>query len=207
MKYLVLIGDIVESKKIQKREMFQSEFQDLINSLNGEHKNKLVSPLTITLGDEFQGLLNDSKNLFSIIHKIQSSFQDVTFRFALSVGDISTKINHESAIGMDGAGFHFARDAMEKNKIEKRNFAYDGGQPEAIIIDNMLKWINQSTAKWKKEKWKTLLLKQQGKSQKEIEQQIRISQSAISQNLKNQNTLLVIETEKIIEHYLKNFLK
>ena len=207
MKYLVLIGDIVESKKIQKREIFQSEFQDLISSLNIDYKDKFVSPLTITLGDEFQGLMNDSKNLFLIIHKIQSSFKNVTFRFALSVGDISTKVNHESAIGMDGAGFHFARDAMEKNKIEKRNFSYDGGQPEAIIIDNMLKWIDQTTTKWKKEKWKTLLLKEQGKSQKEIEQQIRISQSAISQNLKNQSTLLVIETEKIIEHYLKNFLK
>jgi hypothetical protein len=207
MKYLVLIGDIIESKKIQKRELFQSEFQDLVNSLNSEHKEKFVSPLTITLGDEFQGLMNDSKNLFLLIHKIQSSFQNVTFRFALSVGDISTKLNHKNAIGMDGAGFHFARDAMEKNKIEKRNFAYDGAQPEAIIIDNMLKWIDLSTAKWKKEKWKTLLLKQQGKSQKEIEHQIRISQSAISQNLKNQTTLLVIETEKIIEHYLKNLLK
>ena len=207
MKYLVLIGDIVESKKIQQRQKFQNEFQELITKLNKEYKEQIVSPLTITLGDEFQGLLKNSKNLFLILHQIQSSFKDIIFRFALSVGDISTKINHESAIGMDGAGFHFARDAMEKNKIEKRNFSYDGQQPEAIIIDNMLKWIDQTTAKWKKEKWKTLLLKQQGKSQKEIEKQIKISQSAISQNLKNQSTLLVIETETIIEQYLKNFLK
>ena len=207
MKYLALIGDIVESKKIQQRKIFQNEFQDLISELNLEHKEKIVSPLTITLGDEFQGLLKDSKNLFLLIHKIQSSFKNITFRFALSVGNISTKINRDSAIGMDGAGFHYARDAMEKNKIEKRNFAYDGEQPEAIIIDNMLKWIDQTTSKWKKEKWKTLLLKQQGKSQKQIEQQIKISQSAISQNLKNQNTLLVIETETIIEQYLLKLLK
>jgi hypothetical protein len=207
MKYLALIGDIVESKKIQQRKIFQNEFQDLISELNLEHKDKIVSPLTITLGDEFQGLLKDSKNLFLLVHKIQSSFKNITFRFALSVGNISTKINRDSAIGMDGTGFHYARDAMEKNKIEKRNFAYDGEQPEAIIIDNMLKWIDLSTAKWKKEKWKTLLLKQQGKSQKEIEHQIRISQSAISQNLKNQTTLLVMETENIIEHYLLKLLK
>ena len=71
----------------------------------------------------------------------------------------------------------------------------------------MLKWIDQSTAKWKKEKWKTLLLKQRGKSQKQIEEQINITQSAISQNLKNQSTLMVIETEKIIEQYLKTFLR
>jgi len=207
MKLLVLIGDIVASKKIQQRQKFQSEFQELINSLNDEHKEKIVSPLTITLGDEFQGLLNNSKDIFLIIHKIQSSFQNITFRFAISVGDISTKINHNSAIGMDGAGFHFARDAMEKNKIEKRSFSYEGGQPETIIIDNMLKWIDQTTKKWKKEKWKTLLLKQQGNSQKEIEQQINITQSAISQNLKNPNTILVLETENIIEKYLRNFIK
>lgn len=207
MKYLVLIGDIVESKKIQQRQKFQNEFQKIISELNKEYKDQIVSPLTITLGDEFQGLLKNAANLFLIIHQIQSSFNDIIFRYALSVGDISTKINHESAIGMDGAGFHFARDAMEKNKIEKRNFSYDGIQPEAIIIDNMLKWIDQTTTKWKKEKWRTLLLKQQGKSQKEIEQQINISQSAISQNLKNPNTILVLETEELIEQYLSILLK
>jgi len=151
--------------------------------------------------------LNDSKNLFLIIHKIQSSFTDITFRFAISVGNILTKINRDTAIGMDGGGFHDARAAMDINKKEKRHFSFCGNQSEAPLIDNMLHWIDQTTMKWKKEKWKTLMLKQQGKSQKEIEQQINISQSAISQNLKNPNTILVLKTEKIIEQYLIKLLK
>ena len=207
MKYLVLIGDIVASKNIRQRKTFQDEFQHLINTLNVEHKKKMVSPLTITLGDEFQGLMNDSKNLFLIIHKIQSSFANITFRFALSVGNISTKINHNTAIGMDGGGFHDARQAMDINKKELRHFAYQGSQPESVLIDNLLHWLDRATEKWKKDKWKTVLLNQLGKSQKEIEQQINISQSAISQNLKNPNTMLVLETEKIIERYLLKLLK
>lgn len=207
MKYLVLIGDIVESKKIKQRQKFQIEFQKLISDLNSVYKKKIVSPLTITLGDEFQGLLNDSTELFLIIHKIQSSFRDVIFRFAMSVGSISTKINNETAIGMDGGGFHDARAAMDRNKKENRHFSFCGNQPEAILIDNMLHWIDLVSAKWKKEKWKTILLKQLGNSQKQIEQQINISQSAISQNLKNPNTQLVMETEKIIEQYLSKLLK
>ncbi len=207
MNYLIIIADIVESKKIRQRKKFQNEFMNLINDLNMEYKDKIVSPLTITLGDEFQGMLNSAASLFLIIHKIQSFFNGITFRFALSVGGISTKINHKSAIGMDGMGFHQARTAMENNKREKRNFSYHGGQPEALLIDNMLKWMDHATKKWKPEKWKTVLLKQQGKSQKDIVKQINISQSAISQNLKNQSTILVLETEKVIEQYLLKLIQ
>jgi hypothetical protein len=207
MKYLILIGDIVESKKIPQRKKFQTEFQKLIQNINAEHRDKIVSPLTITLGDEFQGLLKDPKDLFVIIHHIQSSFQRITFRFALSVGNISTNINRETAIGMDGSGFHDARAAMDQNKKGSQHFSYFGPQPESVLINNMLRWIDQTTVKWKKEKWKTLLLNQLGKSQKEIEQQIKISQSAISQNLKNPMTVLVLETEKIIEQYLLKLIK
>ncbi len=207
MNYLIIIADIVESKKIRQRKKFQNEFMNLINDLNIEYKDKIVSPLTITLGDEFQGMLNSAASLFLIIHKIQSFFNGITFRFALSVGGISTKINHQSAIGMDGMGFHQARTAMENNKREKRNFSYHGGQPEALLIDSMLKWMDQATKKWKPEKWKTVLLSQQGKSQKEIVKQINISQSAVSQNLKNKSTILVLETEKVIEQYLLKLIQ
>lgn len=207
MKYLVLIGDIVASKNIRQRKKFQSEFQNLISALNTEHRDKIVSPLTITLGDEFQGLLNDSKNLFLMIHKIQSSFINVTFRFALSVGNISTKINLDSAIGMDGSGFHDARKAMDRNKKENRHFSFCGDQTESLLIDNMLYWIDYATAKWNKEKWKTIMLKLQGKSQKEIEQQVKISQSAISQNFRSPKTIMILKTEKLIEQYLRNFIK
>lgn len=207
MNYLIIIGDIVDSKKIQHRKKFQNEFQNLINELNSEYKDIIVSPLTITLGDEFQGILKNTKNLFLMFHKIQSYFTNITFRFALSIGNISTTINHESAIGMDGTGFHDARTAMEINKQKNRNISYYGCQPETLLIDKMLEWVDQATKKWKQEKWKTLFLNQQGKSQKEIEQQISISQSAISQNLKNQITILVLETENIIEQYLLKLLK
>ena len=50
-------------------------------------------------------------------------------------------------------------------------------------------------------------MKQQGKNQKQIEQEIKISQSAISQTLKNQNTIMVLETEELIQQYLSKFIE
>jgi hypothetical protein len=178
----------------------------MVDELNSEFKKQIVSPFTVTLGDEFQGVMRDAQNIFLMFHKIQSYFKGVSFRFALSVGTISTQINRKSAIGMDGPGFHSTRTAMEQNKKQKRNLSFMGNQPEVPLLDNLLKWIDFTTTKWKHEKWKTIFLNQLGMNQKEIEKEISISQSAISQNLRSQSTILVLETEKIIEQYLAKLI-
>jgi len=88
MNYFVLLCDIVDSRGIKKRRNFQNQFKQYIERINRDYKNQIISPFTVTLGDEFQGVMRDTANLFIFIRKLQLNFSDITFRFAFSIGNI-----------------------------------------------------------------------------------------------------------------------
>lgn len=101
MKKLALIGDLVESRNVGDRKKSQTKLKRKLTSIN-EKNRSLLSPLTITLGDEFQGLYKNADEIFFNIYDILLAIYPVKVRFSLGVGEISTVINKENAIGMDG---------------------------------------------------------------------------------------------------------
>ena len=65
--YIAIIGDIKNSKKIQDRNRFQQKFKKILDQINIKYADSIASNFTITLGDEFQGLLLSGKYLMDII--------------------------------------------------------------------------------------------------------------------------------------------
>src|ERR1700712_1831246 len=119
MKYLVLIGDVLESKKMPARAQFQRRLKSVIPSLNSRRKT-LASPYTLTLGDEFQAVYRDPSGLFADIFTMLAQVAPAQVRFAVAVGEIVTPINPRQSIGMDGPAFHRARIRLEKLKGQGR---------------------------------------------------------------------------------------
>ncbi|HGC8480018.1 TPA: SatD family protein, partial [Streptococcus agalactiae] len=130
--YLALIGDIINSKQILERETFQQSFQQLMTELSDVYGEELISPFTITAGDEFQALLKPSKKVFQIIDHIQLALKPVNVRFGLGTGNIITSINSNESIGADGPAYWHARSAI--NHIHDKN---DYGTVQvAICLDD-----------------------------------------------------------------------
>ena len=119
---IAIIGDIIDSKKIDEnnRRVLQSKLSSILSEINEEYKEDIVSNFIITLGDEFQGLLNKSRYLLEIIEKIQFNISDVQFRFGLGIGKIYTDINREASIGSDGPAYHKARKSISVLKNNKK---------------------------------------------------------------------------------------
>ena len=65
MQVLVLIADIVESRSIPNRAVYQRKLQELLHTINSRSRQNLLSPYTITVGDEFQALYRNTYGLFS----------------------------------------------------------------------------------------------------------------------------------------------
>lgn len=93
MNYFAVIGDIIDSKKIDNRYQVQKTLETCLNDLNNEYQAVLVSKFSITLGDEFQGLLSLDAPLFQIIDRINLAMQPYQVRFGIGVGKILTDIN------------------------------------------------------------------------------------------------------------------
>lgn len=125
MKYLVLIGDIVSSRQIVQRELTQDKLNSVLVKVSQENP-WLVSPYTITLGDEFQAVFSKADFVFSETMEILAAVYPQKVRFSFGVGEISTKINHDEALGMDGPAFHYARDGMDLLKKSGNLFMVNG---------------------------------------------------------------------------------
>ena len=129
--YICVIGDVVGSRSLeseQERGELQIKLETCLAQLN-QNQESLVSPYTITLGDEFQVVLNDASQLFADFWLIQHAIFPIKIRFSIGTGGLSTQINTKQALGMDGPAFHAARFGI--NELRKK-----GG---------LFRWTSQST--------------------------------------------------------------
>ena len=119
MMYIALIGDIIESKKIQDRAQVQQQLLRLMKELNWQYQDYLISPFTVTTGDEFQALFSPNSYMFQIIDQLSVAFSPYEIRFGIGVGEMVTEINKEQSIGSDGPAYWLAREAI--NHIHDKN--------------------------------------------------------------------------------------
>lgn len=108
----VFMGDVVESTK-QPSARLKDDFQTIVDGINSTFKEKIDSPLTVTLGDEFQGLINSVNIachavLFALEMKISNQLP-FDIRYVINKGRIDTEINKKIAYGMMGPALVFAR--------------------------------------------------------------------------------------------------
>ena len=112
MKVIVVIADLVASRHVPQRTVFQRKLARVLAKASREAE-ALASPFTLTLGDEFQAVYRGANTLFADVCGLMAEIHPVRARFALGVGELTTRINPEQALGMDGPVFHQARAALK----------------------------------------------------------------------------------------------
>lgn len=119
-KHFILMGDIIGSSNYE-----YNELKNLKKSIDAVNKvYDFISPLTITLGDEFQGIVRSLQQGIKAIFKIEELLikADYPFelRYSLGFGEIITPVNSEIAHGMYGQGLTKTRSILEGSKKNKR---------------------------------------------------------------------------------------
>mgnify|MGYP000477635068 CR=1 FL=1 len=67
MQHYIIMADVISSRTITKENDFMGQFKQLIEETNTTFASNILSPLTITLGDEFQGVVDSAKTLFKLL--------------------------------------------------------------------------------------------------------------------------------------------
>ena len=151
MKYLVVIGDIVSSRRIPHRSQLQEQLAGVLTKLNREKESGVLSPYTITLGDEYQAVFTRADEVFRHAAAVLQSLHPVKARFSFGIGRIETAINPKQAIGMDGEAFYLARAGLEELKSRRSLFAVSGmHEPLTGLITQSLDIVSHLCRKWKK---------------------------------------------------------
>ena len=203
MVYCAIIGDIVNSKKIPNRQEIQNLFASVLIQINIEFDNDIASNFTITLGDEFQGLISKPSLSYEIIKIIKQRMSPVELVFGVGIGEMKTTIKREISIGSDGPAYHYARNMVEKAKKIRPSIRYYSDTSSDELINGLLYFtescINSRTAK----QVEVVKLFDELKFQKEVAKRLNKSQSTISGMLLNAFYYEVANAEEEIRSFLK----
>lgn len=184
MKYLVLIGDVVGSRRLSTRAPLQRRLKAELTALNRRHPD-LTSPYTLTLGDEFQMVSRDASGVFIDIFTLLAAVAPVRMRFGLAIGEIVTPLNHDQAIGMDGPAFHRARAVLERLKAEERLLGVHGDRPERdVLVTAMLNVLSAQIEGWKPTRLQLFAGVLAGIPAATLAEQAGISARAVNKNIR-----------------------
>lgn len=129
MSNWILMGDIVGSRE-EDQTMLQENFARLIKKVNQDFASSFESPLTITLGDEFQGIVTSAREAAEVVIALEEYRWDldveILIRYSLGLGEISTPINPTIAYGMLGPGLLEVREALVEMKQEEDRMMISG---------------------------------------------------------------------------------
>lgn len=202
-KFIVVIGDVISSRKVENRNNLQNKLLDIFDNLNtSDYENHIVSPYTITLGDEFQAVYEKADCLFLDSIKILEKTLPQKIRFSFGIGEISTDINREQSIGMDGSAFYFAREGILNLKDQRGNYKfniYGLEDPELEkLFNNMLYIFSNLLEQWNRNRYFILRSTMEGKAVKEIAKELKLTETAVYMNIYDGNIREMIAIQEIM---------
>lgn len=214
--FFAIIGDIKNSKKIQNRFQIQEQLEEILKNINDEYDNYIAANFIITLGDEFQGLLNSTKPLIEIIEKIKLKMYPTKIRFGIGFGEITTKINKNMAISADGPAYYCARKMI--NEIKKSEKSRMSDQIAIKVCsyekETIVQLINNTFCLWSfiQNKWTPkqvrLILENMmnDNNQREVAEKLGIVQSTVQRGLKSSGYYSYLHTKRTLEEiFLKEW--
>jgi hypothetical protein len=154
--YTVIIGDISGSKQLTGKHRFQTQLfiKSAILQTNEEFSSIIEAPLTITKGDEFQGLFSDLSRAFKIALALERLIFPVQVKFGFGVGQVY-KMGGRLPIEMDGPAFHNSNAALQYAKKRKICSTLNSNHPEIdILVNTIFKLITALKYRWNERHYK-----------------------------------------------------
>ena len=184
MKAVVVIGDIVRSSAIPDRDLFQQRFQSVVESLN-DRWGGYLSPYTVTLGDEYQAVYSDAAPVMDHTFALIAGLRPHQLRVCIAVGAITTKLNHERAIGMDGPAFHMARLGIDELRESGETMCVRSAGHDVGLEDGAVRLIGRLTRDWHPTRWRVLRELSLARRPSEIASELSISPTAVYKNIRD----------------------
>ena len=194
--YLALIADVIDSKMVQERFDLQKQLEKALQTMNELFGEFLASNFTLTIGDEFQGLLKVDAPVFQMIDTLRSLLTPTQLRFGIGLGEILTDIDPLQSIGADGPAYWNARAAInlvhQKNDYGNTQIYFSCGKEKQDFFVNALIASGEAIRSgWRGSQEEILLdlLKRcvysENFSQQDLAQSLEINPSALSKRLKS----------------------
>ncbi|MDZ7773749.1 MAG: SatD family protein [Balneolaceae bacterium] len=159
--YHILMGDVIRSSEFDP-DSLGSQLKDFVKSANDALGDDTLSPYTVTLGDEFQGVTRSLKSGIETLIYFEEQRLEQQLRFqmhyVLHYGTIDTAINPETSYGMLGEGLREARDLLASKKRGRKRFKFSLQDDEmSEQLNRIFEVLDGISKRWKMDDFDLIL--------------------------------------------------
>lgn len=206
-KYCVVLGDVVESRKIEDREAFQKTLQTTLDTINEEFGDSVQAPFTILKGvDEIGGVLKSVHPLVTIQRRLARALHPQQIRLAAVVGEIDVNVASGDVSAMDGEAFARADGVLTELESADLTFELEGTMPvlDELLSDeiNLLDMFRET---WTERQVEIISKYEQLDSQKEVAESLDISPQAVSNALTKTKGAKVLRLEQRLSRTVEQY--
>lgn len=182
---VAVMGDLVGSERQVDRARLHRVFNQVVDAENQRAAGSLESPLTITLGDEFQGLVRTFAEATALVRRLRLTLlaADAECRFAIGRVMLSSPVNPERAWNMMGEGLAETRDRLnEKSRSSAYRFhlGFDADPLLERLMDAVGSALTRTERGWTMRQRTVMLpLLVQGRSVEGLSEDLKVTSRAI----------------------------
>ncbi|MEX0722838.1 MAG: SatD family protein [Gracilimonas sp.] len=160
-KHYILMADVVSSSEYEA-ESLRKQLKELTERCNKQLSKNILSPYTITLGDEFQGIATSLEAaieaFFFFEEETLRKQYDFKLHYALHYGKIDTRINPDIAYEMMGPGLTRARELLASKKRGRKRFEFDlSDETESLQFSRLFEVLDAFILSWKTEDYPLII--------------------------------------------------
>jgi hypothetical protein len=141
---VAVMGDLIGSEAQPDRQRLHRLFNAAVEAENRRQRAQLTSPLTITLGDEFQGLTSSLASALELTRHLRLSLlaQGVECRFAIGRVRLSSPVNRERAWNMMGQGLAETRERLN-DKAAGAAYRFYLGEEADPLLERLMEGVGR----------------------------------------------------------------
>lgn len=199
--YVVLIGDVVESRELPDRAQAQDRLRSAIDGYNEGHAGMLAAPLKLTGGDEMKTILQDPAGVVDLMRRLSEELHPISLAWGVGRGPIETSWSDD--VGeLDGPCFHRARQAVEEASAagvwaRARGFSEVDDQ----VLSALFRLVGTLRSAWTETQWR-YVRSVRDRSQRETAHRFGVTEGAVSGSLKRARFHEIAEGEAAIQGLL-----
>ena len=199
----VITADIRGSRQVGDRTGLQQTLNRVLERANERFADVLLAPFRITLGDEWQGLLQDVAPAFAVVRFFRKELYPFAARYGVGEGQLDTELT-QNVTEMDGPVFHRSREALSQAKEEDLwlVFRTRDGATDALLT-GMARLAEALMRRWSEKQRERFFLLEKLGSQKAVAEELGIGLSAVNQSLRSAGVPNLLAAEKALDGFLR----
>lgn len=208
MEHCVIIGDVQKSRQLENWPEVFEKLTVTLTEVNQHFARDVLLPFRSTVGDEFQGALQDARNAYAVCLYLRVH-APVPLYCGVGIGEVE-RLEDEDA-GMRGTAFYRAREALNMCKRHQRFILLKADERRAdgvLAINALLGLIQALEERWtiRQRQMARFYRTQPELTYEEVGRHFGVSKQAASQVLRGAKWDALLEGERTVTVLLSRLI-